>query len=66
MISGLRNYMDSLDNDVIINRKLIFFEIMAAILGGIVIGFLVSPKKYIKIGNNNGNGKEEEKAEHAA
>ncbi len=49
--------MDSMDYDAIVNRKLLFFEMLAAVLAGIVFGMLFSPRKSIKIGNNNGNTK---------
>ena len=51
----IKEYLDSLDNDVLVNEKLLFFEFVASFLGGLVLGFLLSPKKNIKIGNNNGN-----------
>jgi hypothetical protein len=38
-----------------VNGKMIFFEFITAFLGGLVLGLLLSPKKNIRIGNNNGN-----------
>ena len=51
----IKEYLDSLDNVVMVNEKLVFFEIITAFLGGLVLGFLLSPKKNIEIGNNNAN-----------
>ncbi len=52
-----RKFLESMDYDVLINKKLLFFEMMAAVFGGVVFGMLFSPRKIIKIGNNNGNTK---------
>ena len=48
----LKEYLDSLDNVVMVNGKLIFFELITAFLGGLVLGLLISPKKNIRIGSN--------------
>ncbi|MCR4656620.1 MAG: hypothetical protein K5770_10385 [Lachnospiraceae bacterium] len=50
-------FLDSMDHEVLVNKKLLFFEFVAAALGGIVFGMLFSPRKTLKIGNNNGNTK---------
>jgi hypothetical protein len=51
----IKDYLDSLDSVVMVNGKMIFFEFITAFLGGLVLGLLLSPKKNIRIGNNNGN-----------
>ncbi len=52
-----KKFLDSMDHEVTVNNKLLFFEFLAAALGGIVFGMLFSPRKTLKIGNNNGNTK---------
>ena len=44
-----RNYWLSLDEDTVINRKLLLFEILTAILAGIVLGFILAPFKSLTI-----------------
>ncbi|MBR1693476.1 MAG: hypothetical protein IJ711_11985 [Lachnospiraceae bacterium] len=51
----IKNFMISLDEDITINRKLLFFEILSALLGGIVIGFLLTPFRSVTIASNNEN-----------
>ena len=51
----IKDYLDSLDNVVMVNGKMIFFVFISAFLGGLVLGLLLSPKKNICVGNNNGN-----------
>ena len=43
----------SLDEDTVINKKLLFFEILTAVLGGILIGILLTPFRSITIASNN-------------
>ena len=55
MIKKWQDYLDSLDYETVVNRKMVFFELLTALLGGFVLGFLFAPKRSYRIGNNNGN-----------
>ena len=49
----IKEYWKSLDEDTVVNRKLLFFEFATAILAGILIGFLITPFRSITIASNN-------------
>lgn len=51
----LKNYINSLDENVTMNRKLVFYRVLTAFLSGVVLGFLFAPAKSVTIGSNNAN-----------
>ena len=55
MMQKLKDYIAEFDEEIMINKKLLFFEMLAALLGGIVIGMLMSPFKSVAICSNNEN-----------
>ncbi len=64
------NYWLSLDEETVINRKLLLFEILTALFAGIVLGFIFAPFKSLTIASNNenngnGNSASAEKEEKA-
>lgn len=67
MCSKVTLWWGGLEGEAEVRKKEIFLEIMVAFLGGIVIGFLFSPKKYTKVAcdnslvNTENNGQEEGK-----
>ena len=55
----IKDWWESLDDETIINRKLLFFEFLTAVLAGILIGVIFTPFRSITIASNNedcGNG----------
>ncbi|MCI8490573.1 MAG: hypothetical protein HFJ04_10125 [Lachnospiraceae bacterium] len=61
----LAEIMKTLTQDVTMTRRDFLLSVLAGILGGIVLGMLISPRKYMHIGCDNGNiyGLPEEEAE---
>ena len=50
-----REYFENIDEAVITTRRVIFLEVFAGFLGGIVLGMLIAPPRRVKMGCNNGN-----------
>jgi hypothetical protein len=44
-----------LEESVVISRKAIVLEVLLGFLSGIILGILIAPAKYRKVGCNNGN-----------
>ena len=42
-----------LDEDMVVNRRLLFFEFLTAVLAGILFGILITPLRSITIASNN-------------
>ena len=70
----LEKFWNSLDRSVIVNKRELVLGVAACTLAGILMGMLLSPRKTVTIGSNNGNnntgnsagrmtGDEEEKPE---
>ncbi|MBR3526092.1 MAG: hypothetical protein IKO11_09615 [Lachnospiraceae bacterium] len=51
----IKAYFADFDASVLTTRRAVFFEILAALLGGIILGILIAPPKKVKVGCNNGN-----------
>ncbi|MBR4758769.1 MAG: hypothetical protein IK078_01285 [Lachnospiraceae bacterium] len=49
----IKAYWSSLDEDTVINRKLLFFEFVTAVLAGVLLGILITPFRSITIASNN-------------
>ena len=49
----MKKFWESLDEDTVINRKLLFFEFVTAVLAGILLGILITPFRSITIASNN-------------
>ena len=56
MFKKLAAFKESLNDDVIFNKKEYILTIMVCILGGILFGMIITPKKALTIGSFNGNG----------
>ena len=55
----IKDWWESLDEEIIVNKKLLFFEFTTAVLAGILLGAIFTPYKSITIASNNkdnGNG----------
>ena len=61
----LAELMKTLTQNVTMTRRDFLLSVLAGILGGIILGMLISPRKYMHIGCGNGNiyGLPEEEAE---
>ena len=51
----IKAYFEDFDASVLTTRRTLFFEILAALLGGIVLGILMAPPQKFKLGCGNGN-----------
>ena len=51
----IKEYFQGFDEVVVTNRGMVFYRILAAFLGGVVLGLLIAPPRYAKYGCNNGN-----------
>ena len=51
----IKAYFADFDASVLTTRRAVFFEILAALLGGIILGILIAPPKKVRLGCNNGN-----------
>jgi len=49
-------FKESLKTDVVINKKEYLLTLSVCILGGILFGMIITPKKALTIGSYNGNG----------
>lgn len=49
-------FKESLKSDVVINKKEFLLTLAVCILGGILLGIIMTPKKEVTIGSFNGNG----------
>ncbi len=56
----------NMDKPVVANRKTIILAFLVAILGGVVIGMLISPRKSIALGSYNNLKNDEEENEEDA
>ena len=70
----LEKFWNSLDRSVVVNKRELVLGVAACTLAGVLMGMLLSPRKTVTIGSNNGNnntgssvgrmtGDEEEKSE---
>lgn len=55
MLKKVEKFWKSLDHDMVINKRELFLGVTACTLAGILTGILLSPKKAVTIGSNNGN-----------
>ena len=51
----IKAYFADFETAVTTTRRAVFFEILAALLGGIILGILIAPPKKVRLGCNNGN-----------
>ncbi|MCR4643573.1 MAG: hypothetical protein K5697_16290 [Lachnospiraceae bacterium] len=51
----IKAYFADFETPVTTTRRAVFFEILAALLGGIILGILIAPPKKVRLGCNNGN-----------
>ena len=74
MCNKIEKYWNSLDRMILVNKRELVLGLTACTLAGVVAGILLSPRKNVTIGSNNGNnntgnsagrltGDEEEKPE---
>ncbi|MCI8326892.1 MAG: hypothetical protein HFI37_03850 [Lachnospiraceae bacterium] len=62
----IKNFMEELTEMTTMTKKEYFLTVTTCLLGGIVLGMLCSPRKYVKIGSENGsNNKTEERVKKA-
>ena len=52
-MSRIKDWWYALDDDAIVNRKLLFFEFLTAVFAGMLLGILITPFKSITIASNN-------------
>ena len=55
MLEKMKAFWNSLDNNVVIQQRELFLGVTACTLAGVLAGMLLSPKKTVTIGSNNGN-----------
>lgn len=55
MLEKMKAFWNSLDNNVVIHQRELFLGVTACALAGVLAGMLLSPKKTVTIGSNNGN-----------
>jgi|UPI00047F8773 hypothetical protein len=52
-MNKITNFLDSLDYEVTTNKKTLFFEILAAVGLGVIIGAIFAPKISVKVLSDN-------------
>ncbi len=52
-MNRLREYWMELDDEVEVNRKLLLFQFLTAVLAGVLFGILITPFRSITIASNN-------------
>lgn len=52
-MNKIKSFFEEMDHDVIINGKTLFYQTLAAIGLGILIGVIFAPNVDITIGSNN-------------
>ena len=57
MLKKLDKFWKSLDGNMTVSKRELFLVVTACTLAGILTGILLSPKKAVAIGSNNGNNK---------
>ncbi|MGN0999549.1 MAG: hypothetical protein ACI4PO_08355 [Faecousia sp.] len=55
MCNKIRKYWDSLDKNVTVSKRELLLGVTCCTLAGILTGMLLSPKKSVTIGSNNGS-----------
>lgn len=63
MFKKLASFKESLKEDVTFNKKEYILTLLVCILGGILFGMIITPKKELTIGSFNGNGWEPKELE---
>ncbi len=52
-MNKLTEFWESLEEDTVVNRKLLLFEFLTAIFAGVLLGILITPFRSITIASNN-------------
>ena len=55
MCKKLEKFWNSLDRSVVVNKRELVLGVAACTLAGVLMGMLLSPRKTVTIGSNNGN-----------
>ena len=55
MCNKIEKYWNSLDRMILVNKRELVLGLAACTLAGVVAGILLSPRKNVTIGSNNGN-----------
>ena len=55
MCHQIRKFWDSLDKNVTVSQRELLLGVTCCALAGILTGMLLSPKKTVTIGSNNGS-----------
>ena len=55
MCKKFEKYWNSLDRMILVNKRELVIGLTACTLAGVVAGILLSPRKNVTIGSNNGN-----------
>ena len=55
MCKKLEEFWNSLDRAVVVNKRELVLGVTACTLAGVLMGMLLSPRKTVTIGSNNGN-----------
>ena len=54
MCKKLEEFWNSLDRAVVVNKRELVLGVTACTLAGVLMGMLLSPRKTVTIGSNNG------------
>ena len=55
MCKKLEKFWNSLDRTILVNKRELVLGLTVCTLAGVVAGILLSPRKTVTIGSNNGN-----------
>ena len=53
IMEKMQEFWDSLDTETVVNRKVLFLELLVCVLAGVLAGMIFSPKKRVMIGCYN-------------
>lgn len=56
----LKSFWEKLNVNITVNQRELILGVTVCALAGIVIGMIFSPKKWVMIGSQNGNGRDDE------
>lgn len=55
IIEKMQEFWDSLDTETVVNKKVLFLELLVCVFAGVLAGIIISPKKRVMIGCCNGD-----------
>ena len=55
ILEKMQEFWDGLDTETVVNKKVLFLELLVCVFAGVLAGIIISPKKRVMIGCYNGD-----------